>query len=136
MMYLLCNVRGLGETLLTCLASLKPMLDIYLIGALLYGAILSCLLTIRGHANGYFVMKDLFSAVVRQDTNVFPFLESLDSNLYNGTVAISILVMTAFVFTLFYLNLIIGVYTTIYANLQGKATLLHLKHRTVLTCQY
>merc|ERR1719305_126136 len=112
------------------------MLDMYIAGFLLYSALASSLLSIRGQAEAGQVLKDLFSALWRSDTNTFAFLESLDADLFGGSVALMTMLLAAFGFTLCFLNLIIGVYCNLYSNLQGKAGLLHLKHRTSLTVSY
>jgi len=134
---MLCYVSVVGPKMNALLESLAPMGSMLFVGAGLWSAFLVPLLSLRGKASGWQVAKSLFSSMARADTNVLPFLEGLDEGSMIGEVACEFIMgLVAVMFTICYMNLLIGMYGSVYAARESKSHLLFARARFHMAERY
>jgi len=134
---MLCYVSGVGPKMNALLESLAPMGSMLFVGAGLWSAFLVPLLSLRGEASGWDVAKRLFSSMARADTNVLPFLEGLDSGSLLGELTCEFIMgLVAVMFSICYMNLLIGMYGSVYAARESKSHLLFARARFHMAERY
>eukprot|EP00929_Paragymnodinium_shiwhaense_P021194 TRINITY_DN13888_c0_g1_i3.p1 TRINITY_DN13888_c0_g1~~TRINITY_DN13888_c0_g1_i3.p1 ORF type:complete len:1011 (+),score=158.72 TRINITY_DN13888_c0_g1_i3:101-3133(+) len=133
---MLCYVGGIGEKILAILKSVDPIMNILTIMFLLYLALVCTLLSLRGHTPWASVVHDTFLAVFLADTGMYERLEELDAQLFSSCVSKFLMYLSSIMFTLIILNLVIGVYSNVYSEIEQNSYLLFLRSRAEISTRY
>jgi len=127
--HMLCVVGGIGEAVVKFKRSLFSIFEMLVVAMVMWMTLGISLLSIRGEEEWSVVLLASFSAMFRADTNRLPFLEDLDKQLFCGYMGRFLMMVAAILFNLCFLNLLIGVYSSIYANLKDRSRLLFVEAR-------
>lgn len=134
---MLCVISGVGPKVISLFSSLAPMGAILSVGFFFFMAFLTPLLSMRGKVSAPRVAHDLFSSMVRSDTNTLPVLEGLDPESGLATaVCQATMFLVAVIFTMCYMNILIGMFCSVFSSIESRSDLLFVRTRISVCERY
>lgn len=134
---MLCVISGVGPKVISLFSSLAPMGAILSVGFFFFMAFLTPLLSMRGKVSALRVAHDLFSSMVRSDTNTLPMLEGLDQDSGLATaVCQATMFLVAVIFTMCYMNILIGMFCSVFSSIESRSDLLFVRTRISVCERY